>query len=124
MLPYLPNGHQVILEGFGHTIDFWNNQKPAGTHLITTFFATGTVDDSRFEPQPIDMTPANTQTALAKRIAAAMVGGALLAALSWPSPRGACVAVDVSGASPASRCARCSLSCSASAAGSAPRCSP
>ena len=82
VLPHLPNGRQVILKGFGHTIDFWNNQKPAGSHLVNTFFATGKVDDSRFIEQKIDLEPDTTQTRLAKMIVGAMVGVALLAALS------------------------------------------
>ena len=41
LLPHLPNGHQVVLKGFGHTIDFWNNQTPASTHLVTTFLDHG-----------------------------------------------------------------------------------
>ena len=72
----------MILKGFGHTTDFWNNQKPAGTHLINAFYATGKVDDSRFTEQAIDLTPGTTQTGLAKKMAGAMVGVALLAALS------------------------------------------
>ncbi len=82
VLPHLPNGRQVILKGFGHTTDFWNNQKPAGAHLITTFYATGKVDDSRYTEQKIDLTPDTTQTGLAKKLAGFMVGLALVAALS------------------------------------------
>jgi pimeloyl-ACP methyl ester carboxylesterase len=82
VLPHLPNGHQVILKGFGHTTDFWNNQEPAGAHLVNTFLATGTVDDSRFVEQKIDLTPDTTQTGTAKKLAGAMIGLALIAALS------------------------------------------
>ncbi len=82
VLPHLPNGHQVILKGFGHTIDFWNNQKPAGAHLVNSFYATGKVDDSRFTEQQIDLEPDTTQTGMAKMLAGAMVGLAFVAALS------------------------------------------
>ena len=82
VLPHLPNSHQVILKGFGHTTDFWNNQKPAGAHLINAFYATGKVDDSRFTEQQIDLTPDTTQTGSAKKIAGVMIGIAFVAALS------------------------------------------
>ena len=50
LLPHLPNGHQVVLPGFGHTTSFWTEQPEAGTQLINTFFDTGKVDDSLYEP--------------------------------------------------------------------------
>jgi hypothetical protein len=89
LLPYLPNGHEVILSGFGHTATFWADQPDAGTRLITTFFDTGRVDDSLYELQSADFTPEVTHTALAKRIAGAMVGLALLTVLSllWMARR-------------------------------------
>jgi len=82
LLPMLPNGHQVVLSEFGHTTDFWGTQKEAGTHLITTFYDSGKVDDSLYKPQSVDFTPEVTLTALAKGIAGIMVGFALLAVVS------------------------------------------
>jgi pimeloyl-ACP methyl ester carboxylesterase len=82
LLPYLPNGHQVVLPGFGHTTSFWSEQAEAGTRLVNTFFATGQVDDSLYEPERVDFTPEVTQTALGKGIGGAMVGFALLVVLS------------------------------------------
>jgi pimeloyl-ACP methyl ester carboxylesterase len=82
LLPYLPNGHQVVLPGFGHTTSFWTEQPKAGSRLINTFFDSGRVDDSLYTPAKVDLTPAVTQTALAKGIAGTMVGLALLAVLS------------------------------------------
>jgi pimeloyl-ACP methyl ester carboxylesterase len=82
LLPNLPNGDQVVLEGFGHTLDFWTYQPEASSRLINTFFASGRVDDSLYEPQSVDFTPEVTQTALAKGIAGSMVGLALLTVLS------------------------------------------
>jgi hypothetical protein len=82
LLPYLPNGHQVVLDGFGHTTTFWTDQAEAGTRLVNTFLDSGRVDDSLYEPQPVDFTPEVTQTALAKGIAGAMAGLALLTVLS------------------------------------------
>ncbi len=49
LLPFLPNGHQVILSEFGHTGDIWWKQREATLHLLSTFYDTGIVDDSLFE---------------------------------------------------------------------------
>ena len=82
LLPSLPNGRQVVLPGFGHSLDFWTYQPAAGSRLITTYLATGNVDDSLYEPQAVDFTPEVTQTALGKGIGGAMVGLAALTVLS------------------------------------------
>jgi pimeloyl-ACP methyl ester carboxylesterase len=82
LLPYLPNGHQVVLAGLGHTTSFWTEQRKAGSHLINSFFDSGRVDDSLYKPMSIDFTPDVTQTGLAKGIAGGMVGFALLTVLS------------------------------------------
>ena len=82
LLPYLPNGHQVILAGFGHTTSFWTEQTKASNHLINTFFDTGKVDASLYKPQAVNITPGSTQTAPAKAIAGAMMGFGLLTILS------------------------------------------
>ena len=85
LLPYLPNGRQVVLPGFGHSTTFWSEQEDAGSHLINTFLASGRVDDSRYEPQKVDFTPEVTQTALAKGIAGSMlaVAAATVLSLLW-----------------------------------------
>ena len=82
LLPYLPNGHQVVLSGFGHSGSFWHDQPEAGTHLVTAFLDTGRVDDSRYEPQKVDFTPTVTLPILAKGIAGGMVALPLLVVLS------------------------------------------
>jgi pimeloyl-ACP methyl ester carboxylesterase len=89
LLPHLPNGKEIVLPGFGHSGTFWTEQPEAGTHLITTYLASGKVDDSRYEPQAVDFTPEVTQTALGKGIGGAMVGLALLTVLSllWMAGR-------------------------------------
>jgi pimeloyl-ACP methyl ester carboxylesterase len=89
LLPYLPNGHQVVLPGIGHTTSFWTQQPKAGSHLINTFFDSGRVDDSLYKPTSVDFTPDVTQTALGKGIAGAMVGLALVTVLSllWMARR-------------------------------------
>ena len=89
LLPHLPNGREVVLPGFGHSGTFWTEQPEAGTHLISTYLASGKVDDSRYEPQAVDFTPEVTQTALGKGIGGALVGLALLVPLSllWMAVR-------------------------------------
>jgi hypothetical protein len=89
LLPYLPNGHQVVLAGIGHTTSFWTQQPKAGSHLINGFFGSGRVDDSLYTPATVDFTPEVTQTALGKGIAGGMVGFALLTVLSlmWMARR-------------------------------------
>jgi pimeloyl-ACP methyl ester carboxylesterase len=89
LLPYLPNGHQVVLAGLGHTTSFWTEQREAGSHLIKTFFDSGRVDDSLYKPTTVDFTPDVTQTALGKGIGGGMVGFALLTVLSllWMARR-------------------------------------
>jgi pimeloyl-ACP methyl ester carboxylesterase len=82
LLPYLPNGTHVVLDGFGHTLDFFTYQPEAGTRLINTFLDSGRVDDSEYKPQRVDFTPEVTDTALAKGIAGTMIGLALLTVLS------------------------------------------
>jgi len=89
LLPYLPYGHEVVLAGFAHVETFWSEQPEAGSRLINTFLGSGRVDDSLYQPMSIQFTPEVTQTGYAKRIAAAMVGLALLAVLSlmWMARR-------------------------------------
>jgi pimeloyl-ACP methyl ester carboxylesterase len=89
LLPSLPNGHQVVLAGLGHSTSFWTQQPKAGSHLINTFFDSGQVDESLYKPISVDFTPDVTQTALGKGIAGAMVGFALLTVLSllWMARR-------------------------------------
>jgi hypothetical protein len=89
LLPFLRNGQQVVLSDFGHTIDFWTTQPAAGTRLITHFYDTGQVDDSRYIHQAVDFTPETRQTALAKIVVGAMAGLVLLTvpSLMWMARR-------------------------------------
>ena len=82
LLPYLRNGRQVVLPGFGHSGSFWHDQPEAGTHLVTTFLDTGRVDESRYERQNVDFTPSVTLPVLAKGIAAGLLAVPLLVVLS------------------------------------------
>ena len=81
LLPHLPNGHQVILSGLGHADDFYSYEPSASTQLLTTFYATGQVDTSRYTPNVVSFTTSSTQTAIAKDLLAAMIGFALLAVI-------------------------------------------
>jgi pimeloyl-ACP methyl ester carboxylesterase len=79
LLPYLPNGEQVVLPGFGHVQSFFAEQPEAGSRLINTYFATGRVDRSLYQPQTVDFTPPMTAPTTAKKIAGLMFGLSLLA---------------------------------------------
>ena len=82
LLPHLSNGHQVILSGLGHADDFFSYEPSASTQLLTTFYATGQVDTSRYTPNVVSFTSVgNTQASIAKDILGAMVGVALLAVI-------------------------------------------
>lgn len=54
LLPALNNAEQVILSEYGHVSDIWTLQPEATRHLLTTFYATGDVDDSLFTYQPMN----------------------------------------------------------------------
>ena len=82
LLPYLPNGHQVVLAELGHSTDFWSYEPKASTRLLNAFLDTGKVDDSLYTKATVDFTPDVTHTALGKGFAGAMMGLALLVPLS------------------------------------------
>ena len=81
LLPHLSNGHQVILSGLGHAEDFWSYEPSASTQLLTTFYATGRVDTSRYTPNKVSFTPPTTQTSVARDILGVVIGVVVLAAL-------------------------------------------
>jgi hypothetical protein len=82
LLPYLPNGHQVVLPGFGHTSSFWTEQPDAGTRLVNTFLDNGRIDTSLYKAQKVDFTPEVTDAALGKGFAGTMLGLAVVVILS------------------------------------------
>jgi pimeloyl-ACP methyl ester carboxylesterase len=82
LLPYLPNGRQVVLPGFGHTLSVLREQPEAGDRLINTYFDSGQVDDSLYEPANVDFTPPMTFGTIAKIALAALLGLAALTVLS------------------------------------------
>jgi pimeloyl-ACP methyl ester carboxylesterase len=81
LLPHLSNGHQVILSGLGHADDFDSYEPSASTQLLTTFYATGRVDTSRYTPNRVSFTTSQTQTSIAKDILGTVIGVVVLAAL-------------------------------------------
>jgi pimeloyl-ACP methyl ester carboxylesterase len=88
LLPYLPNGHEVVLPGIGHTGSFFAVQPEASSRLINTFFDSGKVDDSLYHPEPVDFTPAKSFGDIAKvfvalALALAMVTVVSLAGMAW-----------------------------------------
>ena len=89
LLPHLPNGHEVVLPGIGHTDDFWTYQTPAGSRLINTFLDTGRVDTSLYGRTPVDFTPAFSHGAIAKIVLGVMLAWAalMLLSLAWMALR-------------------------------------
>ena len=81
LLPHLSNGHQVILSGLGHVDDFFSYEPSASTQLLTTFYATGQVDTSRYTPNDVSFATSDTQTGIAEKALATMVVVALVAVL-------------------------------------------
>ncbi len=81
LLPHLSNGHQVILSGLGHVDDFDAYEPSASTQLLTTFYATGQVDTSRYTPNVVSFATPQSQAAIAKDILGFMIGFALLAVI-------------------------------------------
>jgi pimeloyl-ACP methyl ester carboxylesterase len=87
LLPFLPNGHQLILPEFGHSMDFWDFQPEAASRLLNTFYATGEVDDSGYTYRTMDFKKTVTQSALAWGFVGTMIGFAMLMLLSlWWIP--------------------------------------
>lgn len=81
LMPFLPNGEEVVLPRFGHTLSFFTDQQNAGAHLVNTFYESGRVDTSLYEPQEIDFTPSGSLPGLAKVEAVIFAGLVIAAAL-------------------------------------------
>jgi pimeloyl-ACP methyl ester carboxylesterase len=78
LLPYLPNGREVVLDGIGHNFSFWYDQPEATSRLVNTFFDSGEVDDSLYTPQPVDFTPSLPLGKLARIVIGVLVALATL----------------------------------------------
>jgi pimeloyl-ACP methyl ester carboxylesterase len=84
LLPYLNNGEQVILRDFAHTETFWNRQAEARTHLLTTFYSTGEVDDSLYTYEAVDFDQGQTWGGMAKTLLTIVLAViVLLVTLVW-----------------------------------------
>jgi len=57
LLPLLENGEQVVLSEFAHTGDLYYLQREATRHLLTTFFDTGEIDASLYQPNTVNFKP-------------------------------------------------------------------
>ena len=85
LLPYLPNGRQVVLDELGHTLDFWTEQPEASSRLVNTYLASGRVDASLYERGDVDFSPPITKGLMAEAALGLMLvlvvlsAGALLA---------------------------------------------
>jgi pimeloyl-ACP methyl ester carboxylesterase len=94
LLPYLPNGQQVVLPGVGHTGSFFAVQPNASSRLINTFFDSGKVDASLYQPETVDFTPEHSFGEIAKVFLSLAVALATLTVLSllwmawWVRKRG------------------------------------
>ena len=76
-LPHLTNGHLVILSEIGHSSDVVETQPDAFRHLAETFFLEGVVDDSQFQYEPMNFTPSQSASEMAKKYVRrfALIGG-------------------------------------------------
>lgn len=84
LLPHLSNGKQVILKDIAHTETFWNRQAEARTHLLTTFYGSGEVDDSLYVYEAVDFDPGQTWGGMAKTFLVIVLAViVLLMALVW-----------------------------------------
>ncbi len=77
LLPWLPNGHHVVLTGFGHVRDFYAYDAEAGTRLLTAFFDAGQVDESGYRERSVDFEPGEPRMST---VAAVLLGGLIVAA--------------------------------------------
>jgi hypothetical protein len=82
LLPHLPNGHQIVLRGIGHTDDFWVYEPKASNRLVNTFFDSGRVDTSLYTANKIEFTPSVGHGTIAKILLAVMLSFAALTVLS------------------------------------------
>jgi hypothetical protein len=85
LLPALSNAEQITLSEFGHVDDIWNLQPEATKLLLTTFYATGEVDDSLFTYQPMNFDVGLVSFSLLAKVLVVVTISVplLLAALVW-----------------------------------------
>ncbi len=66
LLPYLPNGKQVILKDMSHCGDLMWLQRGAYKHTVMKYFDEGIVDTSLFKHDPVSFTPEKSFNKMAK----------------------------------------------------------
>lgn len=66
LLPYLPNGKQVILKDMAHVGDLMWLQRGAFKHMALKYFDEGLVDTSLFKYDPISFIPQKSYNKMAK----------------------------------------------------------
>ncbi len=77
LLPYMPNGTQVVFRDMGHILDLWRVEPAATERLVTSFLETGIADASGIVRVPMDFHVEWGFPLLAKL----MVGGVVLGVL-------------------------------------------
>jgi pimeloyl-ACP methyl ester carboxylesterase len=66
LLPWLPNGKQVILKEMAHCPDMANLQHEAFVYMVQRFFDDGVTDTSKFVYDPVSFKPKSNFNSLAK----------------------------------------------------------
>lgn len=84
LLPLLENGTQIVLSEFAHTGDLYYLQPEATRNLLTTFFLTGDIDDSLYEPNTVNFKPSWGFPLVAKlAVAGAVVALIIVVLFLW-----------------------------------------
>jgi pimeloyl-ACP methyl ester carboxylesterase len=78
LLPYLPNGLQVVLREQGHVGDLWGEDPEGMYRLTSSFLETGVADTTHLEYVPMDFSVSWGFPTLAKLIVAGVAFGVLL----------------------------------------------
>ena len=66
LLPYMPNGKQVILNDSAHYGNMVYQQYEAFTHMAVRFIDEGAVDTTKFKHHPVDFKPKKSFNKMAK----------------------------------------------------------
>jgi pimeloyl-ACP methyl ester carboxylesterase len=66
LLPFLPNGKQVVLKEYGHVADIWNVEPAAVQKIVAEYFDSGTVDQAVVPSAPMDFSVAVGFPAISK----------------------------------------------------------
>ncbi|NUN68770.1 MAG: alpha/beta hydrolase [Bacteroidetes bacterium] len=54
LLPFLPNGQQIVLREYGHVADVWTVDPPRTQQLVARYFREGTADSTEATVSPVD----------------------------------------------------------------------